>query len=246
MCLGAGWNAEAISDFDHAISLDPSLVDAYLGRGVANKRMGNYDGAIVDYDRAIALRPSYEDAFYNRGNARYCKADYDGALADFNRAIELNPRNADAFNNRGLTKDILGDFDGAKADYERAIALNPNDAYARFWLTLILRREHAEESPAGLKDSKTAWNSGWSKNVGSFLLGRISETELMTRARQGEAKDVQDQLNESYYYAGMSHLFQGDRKTAKELFERSVATGKQGFGEHDLAQAEIGRIARSP
>jgi tetratricopeptide (TPR) repeat protein len=117
----------AISDFDHAIELDPKLHKAYFGRGNAYKDKGEYDRAIADYSQAIELEPKNSDPLNNRGIAYAKKREFDRAIADFTRVIELNPNSAAAYINRATVFLNKGEREKAIVDYSRAHALLPND-----------------------------------------------------------------------------------------------------------------------
>ncbi len=56
----------AIQDFNDAIRLNPQA-DAYYSRGVAYRKLGQFERAIEDFDEAIRLNPQYAEAYYNRG-----------------------------------------------------------------------------------------------------------------------------------------------------------------------------------
>ena len=44
-----GKNQEAISRYDEVLNMNPSFYEAYLGRGIANRNLKNYDSAISDF-----------------------------------------------------------------------------------------------------------------------------------------------------------------------------------------------------
>ena len=58
----------AIKDFDAAIRLNPQS-DAYYNRGVAYRKLGQFERAIEDYEEAIRLDPQYAEAYYLSGAA---------------------------------------------------------------------------------------------------------------------------------------------------------------------------------
>jgi tetratricopeptide (TPR) repeat protein len=118
----------ALKDFDKAIRLSPTFVDAFKNRGVARAGQGDLDGALADFTEAIRLNPNDSALFNNRGLARAEKGDLAGALDDYFEAARLNPDNADVLINRGNALVKLGDLDGALADFDRAIQLKPEDA----------------------------------------------------------------------------------------------------------------------
>jgi tetratricopeptide (TPR) repeat protein len=133
----------AIEDYDQAIRLNPSFMQAVFNRGNAYDAKGQYDHAIEDYDRAISLDPSYSKAFNNRGYVWDEKRDFDRAIEDYGRAIDLNPQYAQAFNNRGIAYANKGDYDRAVRDYDRAIELDPGYA-AAFYNRGIVKLKHGK------------------------------------------------------------------------------------------------------
>jgi tetratricopeptide (TPR) repeat protein len=57
----------AIAAYTEAIRLDPRSTTAYLGRGVARSRTGQFAEAIADATEAIRLDPRHAPAYRNRG-----------------------------------------------------------------------------------------------------------------------------------------------------------------------------------
>ncbi len=49
--------AEAVADYDRAISLDPDHAAAYLGPCRAKSELGRHEEAAEDYDRAVRFEP---------------------------------------------------------------------------------------------------------------------------------------------------------------------------------------------
>ena len=58
-----------MDDFNAAIKLDPSYIDALNNRGLAYFGRGAYDLAIEDFDRVLKLNPNDADAIRNRADA---------------------------------------------------------------------------------------------------------------------------------------------------------------------------------
>ncbi len=80
-----------MADYDQAITLDPTLADAYLQRGHAYREQGNLASARADYDQAIAHDPNSAEAYYNRGLVRASQDDLAGAVMDLKHYLELRP-----------------------------------------------------------------------------------------------------------------------------------------------------------
>ena len=59
----------AIAQYDKAIELDATYIEAYSNRGVANMDLGRYDEAVIDFGFALGLNPLLGFLYYNRGLA---------------------------------------------------------------------------------------------------------------------------------------------------------------------------------
>ena len=100
-------------------------VNAYYNRGVAYRRIGDFNLAIEDFNEVIKLKPDYVDAYNYRGITYRDKGDNDRAIKDFNKTIELKPDVADAYNHRGVAYGNKGKYNHAIADFNKAIELEP-------------------------------------------------------------------------------------------------------------------------
>ncbi len=99
---------------------DLNDADAYLKRGLAYAKKGQYDQAISDFTKALEINPRYAYAYNNRGLTYWNKGQYDQAISDFTKALEINPRDADAYVNRGVAYMSIGQYDKAWEDVDKA------------------------------------------------------------------------------------------------------------------------------
>ena len=76
----------AIEDYNTAITLKPDYAEAYLHRGVAYQRHGDFENAIADYNKAITLNANYAEIYYNRGEAWLHLQEWHQAKADLTTA----------------------------------------------------------------------------------------------------------------------------------------------------------------
>lgn len=112
------------------ISADPSDLEAFYDRGLANEKLKRYDEAVADFSRYIAGKPTNKqylaDGYGERANSYKQQAKYKAALADYNSALSLYV-NTNYYNNRGNCYMSMGDNENALADFNRAIALDAKD-----------------------------------------------------------------------------------------------------------------------
>ncbi|MEO3811903.1 tetratricopeptide repeat protein [Sphaerisporangium sp. B11E5] len=126
---GLGRRAEALTELDAAIAVDPDHPDHYLDRGTLLFRMGRPDAALADYETAMRLSPPLPEAHYNRAQLLLDLDDLPGARADLDRVLELDPGCLDAYINRAGLLLRLGLDDQARADVEAGLALAPGDPH---------------------------------------------------------------------------------------------------------------------
>jgi len=82
-------------------------------------------------------------------------------------------------------------------------------------------------------------DNSWYRNVGSFLLGRASEVELLAAAKIPDNGSKNGHLCEAWFYVGMKKLLAGDKGGAEYCFKECLATNQQDYTEYYFAQAEL-------
>jgi tetratricopeptide (TPR) repeat protein len=87
-----------------------TLAVAFLDRGSAYGRKGDYDLALQDYNAALRLNASYANAFYGRGWVYAKKTDYDQAFQDLTHALRLSPNLSGALRERGVAYTHKDDY----------------------------------------------------------------------------------------------------------------------------------------
>jgi len=55
----------ALQNFNKSIQLDPSLSDAYNGRGAVYLVLNESNKAVLDFKKVIQLKPEFVDAYFN-------------------------------------------------------------------------------------------------------------------------------------------------------------------------------------
>jgi tetratricopeptide (TPR) repeat protein len=134
---------QSILNFDRAISLNSSYVEAYRIRARAYFSLRNVDAAIADFSKVSELAPNDASVCIERGFIYLNKKDYPRAIADANRAVTLNPKLARGYNLRGTAIRDMGDPQRAVPDFTRALDVDQNlENYFQRAATYQLLRQH--------------------------------------------------------------------------------------------------------
>ncbi|MEM7556008.1 MAG: tetratricopeptide repeat protein [Cyanobacteria bacterium P01_A01_bin.84] len=133
-------NQNAIQDCNSVINSPPNnsqnyLSEAYLNRGLAYYRQGNYQAAISDNYQAITLKPYEFRAYYNLGISFSAIGNYQQAVYAFNLALAQVPQSSrislgNIYNDRGFANLKLYNLPAAFLDFSQAIRFNPEDDVA--------------------------------------------------------------------------------------------------------------------
>ena len=237
----------AAADFNRTIQLSPKFKEAYFQRGDLKARRGDLPGAIADFSQVLKLDPKFAPAYHNRAHARYFLDDLDDALNDINQALALDPNSAYGYFTRGLIRHALQHRAEAAADFQKSAGLD--FPYASFWIWII----EMENNNPGLarQDLLRALTvpaafapNDWPSQIGSFLLGKISQDQLLAQAKTLDPGAADQHLCEAWFYAGMVRRFSGDLKGAQLCFSNSVATGQRDTDEFVEARREAAQEHR--
>jgi tetratricopeptide (TPR) repeat protein len=122
---------EAIKAFDKVIGIDPTSVEALIGKAIAFFALGKYDETIQVCNKAIELNPQDANAWNNKGAALTAQTKYDEAVQAYDKAILLNPQDATAWIGKGSALCMQSKYDDAIQAYDRAIELD--QSYVETW-----------------------------------------------------------------------------------------------------------------
>ncbi len=83
---------DALSDFDHAITLRPDLGDAYIKMGSVLIRKKSYEEALARINKGMELGASFPHiGYYDRALALELLGRYKEAYYDYKKALEIEP-----------------------------------------------------------------------------------------------------------------------------------------------------------
>jgi len=236
---------EAISCYDKAIALNPNYKEAYFQRGRMKGKKTDFDGAIGDLNQVVKIDPKYAPAYYVLGNAYYMKGDLDGSLDKIGQSLSLDPNDAEAYFIRGLILHAQGHREDATSDFQKSIGFN--FPYAAFWVWITQMESHeqglARKAVTDALDNSAAFKpNDWPTQIGNFLLERMTEDDLIAKAKAVNDANLNGRLCEAWFYAGMARHFTGDDKGAEDCFTKAVATGAKNSEEYVEANREAAQF----
>lgn len=83
--------ANSINLWNDTIKKNPNNATAYINRGNAFKKIGNFQKAISDYNMSIQINKTIPEAYYSRGLIYMELSDYNSAINDFQSSLKINP-----------------------------------------------------------------------------------------------------------------------------------------------------------
>lgn len=219
----------SITLWTHELKVYPEgIFTAYLNRGIAYDKSGNYQQALNDYNAAIKINPFHEKSYLNRGGLYANLGDLQSAILDYNKAEGLNPRNAVVYYNRGNAFRRLGNNQLAIKDYDKAIEVDPQyvDAY--------YNRGNAYSSLGDFRRAIRDFDRAIELNTG--LMGAYSNRGIAYNGLGDYRKAISDldqaiRLNpksaEAYNSRGLSYEKLGDYQQAIQNYKTATEVNPQ-------------------
>jgi tetratricopeptide (TPR) repeat protein len=241
-------SAEALQSYDQAIQLDPNYRDAYYQRGCLKGIQGDFAGAIADFQQDVRIDPKFAAAYYSIGHANYFQGNENGAIERLDKALTLDPKFSFCYYIRGLIRHAQGHREDAEADFQKSVGLN--FPQAAFWLFIC----QTEDGQGGLarKDltdamakAQTFEPGQFSMDIGNFLLGQMTQDNLVAKATASQESQREDNLCQAWFYAGMVRRLNGDLAGAKDCFTKAIATDSKGSEEYVEAKRELAAAANT-
>ena len=126
----AGDFSQAILDYSLFLLFNPTLGQAWHGRGISHAQNGDYFRALKDYARALdfsVLPENQANVYYDRANVYLRQNRMNDALGDLSSAIGVWPEDVDSRRLRARIMALENQNEAALADYETLLELLPGD-----------------------------------------------------------------------------------------------------------------------
>jgi tetratricopeptide (TPR) repeat protein len=118
---------QALNLFDDILEVEPSNVNALIGKAVAYRRSGKPQEAVNCLDLVLGVQPNNASALLNRGNILLAEGDLESALDAFDHLTQLYPNDEEAWAAQGDVLVKMGRDDDALRAYTEALQRSPGD-----------------------------------------------------------------------------------------------------------------------
>jgi lipoprotein NlpI len=234
--------SRALSEAQRAVELYPDSGWSYFERGGAETNLGDFSGGLRDLNKSIALG-------HRIWNDETLRAICDEQLGNF-AATDSD------YNAIFAKHDVLSYFEAARYRFsqgryvEAKAALNAyfsetDEQYGRIWRYFIEWKADGKSSATDhlreYRDGHPIVNTRFSGILMQYLLGEISEEDLLKDAQTVRNQSVVDNLCEANFYAGMNHLVGGSPEKTRGYWDKTIATHVTNFIEYRYAKAHLPR-----
>ena len=117
---------QAVTLYEQALALDPSIPEALSNLALALKALGRADDAIARCEQALKLKPNAPEILLNLGILLRERGRSREAAALYHQALAVRPNDATLLSNLGNALKDQGEFGEAIACFGQALALRPN------------------------------------------------------------------------------------------------------------------------
>jgi tetratricopeptide (TPR) repeat protein len=216
--------SQALQYFNQALNLDPTLTDAWNGRGAALKKLGNFSEALAAYDCALQLDPNSYKAWCNKGLLLEDLKDYSNAVTCYETALNLQPNAPNA-------ADIRTRFSALKRQgYQQPGNPSTTDSNTR-----------EENSNPDATSAAEAWfNQGNQRFMAGDFWGAIAAYE--------QALAIKPDDHQAFYNKEIALADLGRYEQAIAAYEQALAIkpdDHQAFSNKGIALADLGRYEQA-
>lgn len=88
--------ADALDDFEAALTLEPNFTEGFARRAAARVALGEYRAALVDIQEALKREPRHFGALKILSRLAEQRGDLEGALKAWEKVLEIAPRTSGA------------------------------------------------------------------------------------------------------------------------------------------------------
>jgi superkiller protein 3 len=221
--LRKGSAAEAITQYQKVLRMEPDFVPAHQSLGYALAQAGRLDEAIAQYQEALQMKPDSALVHNNFGNALVRKGRVDEAVAQYQQALQIEPDYALAHNNLGNALLQTGKLDEAITQYQQTLQLKPDYAETHFNLGVaLLQKGRVDEAMAQYQQALQLMPDYTEAriNLGNALLQKGSVDEAIAQYQQ--ALQLKPSHTEAHFNLGVALVQKGRLDEAIAQYQQAL------------------------
>jgi lipoprotein NlpI len=235
------------ADADCAAGLGAArFASLYMDVGSAYSAHGDHRAALGSYQSALACRPYDVWILLAVATAQFHIRDLVAAKRTLDTGLRLQPRSVHLHRLAGNIAFVNEQWAEAVSRFRFAATGDPDRtqaSYAQIMLWLAEARAGVAEPELIERQSP----GGWPVPLMQYLRGVFTETDIVEAVELGAKEDEtpgrQERLCEALFYVGHARWARGERDVALSYFTAVVNLKVVYFVEHDLARAEIAKMA---
>jgi tetratricopeptide (TPR) repeat protein len=171
-----GEHALAIQNYDLVISMDPTMYEAHVNRGVSWYNLEKFNEGMNDFNNSNKIGKERSISLSNMGIILLQQKKFESSIDQFDRSLELDPENIHALCGKGLALYNMDRYDESMICFDAATSINPDFYIAHYFKGHIMRgldlMNEAEESIREAIKIRDNYPLAW------FELGEIEKARM--------------------------------------------------------------------
>ena len=128
----------AVTEWEAALKIDPSLLPAYFNLGTAYMVTDKFELAVSAFKHCLKLNSRYEPALFNLAKVYQKQEKWDTSTQQFKSFLEVTGPRPSAYAQIGFNFNRQADWENAQDFLEKSLSLQPNNFNARISLAETL------------------------------------------------------------------------------------------------------------
>lgn len=172
-----GQTDEALTAFEAAMNLDPTLSEPYAARAMIRRGKGEQDAALQDLNDAIGRGFAEPAAFFERALIHLERNEAEQALLDFDEALRHGGDGFKISLTRARAFVALNNLDAAIENLDRALEIDPQNQEARALRgDLHFKKNDVDKALADYAELRTPQGDSGSMRTEQMWAARKAET----------------------------------------------------------------------
>ncbi|MCP4230542.1 MAG: tetratricopeptide repeat protein [bacterium] len=234
--ISMGKYDDALDCCEKMIVIEPENASAWEAKGEMLIQKEEFEDALDAFNTALIYDPDLEIANFRKAGLANMYGDFEGAKSASEKALTTINSVPQLYFILGASNYCLGEYREGIIAFDEYF-YRGNDArsilYTAIGLLLL-----GDSNLSFVKPELEKSGNEWIITLGDFLVGDISEKELLNVAGRDKAKKF-----EAYLYAGLKAKASGDEARAQELLGKTKGLKMDRIFEDQWALIELDNLA---